>query len=1396
MQTRWAQRRNDLSSNVTIRAKELNPRETVFTPAYRSAPALAVALVLASTRTRALFVSYANPYSLSHPDLFPRNGRTISSIAGYDGESVGDYFNGDTTVTEGLSGVSANLYCYAWQSYMNGDMLRAVAEYIPTTLTYALQLQALDLVPTYYTCTDEAAVGSLVSALIYASSDTRVTCDGEDWFVQACDISDGGGTSLKTSALCVGADTCAGLNLCSARSLFNTGLFLSPCSTDDFLPVSSAVAFLVAGFKEFAPAPTVHDMTVTPFKAGGGGIPALEVNITTGHGEAGLLMCRAIETLAMVPGSVAKITASQLVSTISVGGGGGDGVNGTASLTIGNLDAATTYDVYCLTQSLEGVMGTLETALDGRVTTTTQCCKDINIVLTTSEYIEGTVVANALTVDVGSRPIRQVTLTITATDSDGVDHTFFVPRQLELDSTSAGTALSRSFTFMSPDDSWNRRPYNLSVTISGHSAFQYSLSHTGDMSFRINPFDQPLPPPSQLAARFSNSLTQVYITFDVPTDRAGLVGAFACSDLFQFWMASSSECSWNGASVVSVTPGKQAGQSMIILGDAVVLAPAAGVVLKAECSAKNGDCSAWAGISANTENSALVAAVAMSLVPLVPTVSIAGPSSVGSCDSATLLLGGEGGGGRDWYMGKLSVRITGASINATLRREMDEHLDGAALDATRVSVPGALLQSGHRYSFTAIKCNFMMQCGVRSHTTSVLEVASLPVVEVIGTTTRQVLLSEEVAIESTAYFPACDGSMSVKGLKAQWSVTDSVTGLPLEYTNPSPNPFKFKMDARLLEVGGDYVVNVLVYKVGSVYSASADVAIQVVQGPLVAGIGGSGVLQLASLGTDSVGTLDASTLSFNSDFPGISAIDAGLSFEWSCFQSAPTYSETCDGISYRSIGRARAVIEITWVAPDSVSAFQVTVSDATRSATANYEVVTLKDDAPLVRLEGDIPTSYGHYNPLDVLVIRGQADVAEESVTEWSVEPAINDIQATTTGATSTWHATPLVTAAMSTGLLARYLVVSAGAMSPRETYTFTLKCSYPGFEPIPITTTKVLVTTNGPPVPGVLRSVGDVTEGTELATMFTFEAAYWSDTEDNIPLQYEFGMVNTASLSEDRTMLAQRSDSPRSDMRMAQGVPAAEYQRIMYCYIFDKLDARAISFITVTVRPMLLHSDGRHLASVEVNGAAVEERMDAMEDILDSEDIEDMSTASPMEVANRLSLLRSVTSALNVPKVTNCTHAPNCTELHRAACGALGHTCGLCLEGFLGVAAESNLACLTEADLRTTAPETQECFCSGDQGVCHFASDNTGLVIPALDGCFVGDACSPVCVCADGFAGSTCAQTNSSLAKARGEITVHPLHRICTLHLGSQPFCLIPPPTHRDYISTYTILDVSFPPL
>lgn len=127
------------------------------------------------------------------------------------------------------------------------------------------------------------------------------------------------------------------------------------------------------------------------------------------------------------------------------------------------------------------------------------------------------------------------------------------------------------------------------------------------------------PTPLLTSSFFSGDGSFVSVSFDSPTDRAGVMGSsrFNCSSLFKFQGSDLASCQWSKDSMsVVLTPGPSV---VIDVGAKVTILPG---VLKASC-AQLGQCANWKYVAASS------VAVSPPATPTLPTVVISAPDAIG-----------------------------------------------------------------------------------------------------------------------------------------------------------------------------------------------------------------------------------------------------------------------------------------------------------------------------------------------------------------------------------------------------------------------------------------------------------------------------------------------------------------------------------------------------------------------------------------------------------------------------------------------------------------------------------------------------------------------------------------------------------------------------------------------
>ncbi len=493
------------------------------------------------------------------------------------------------------------------------------------------------------------------------------------------------------------------------------------------------------------------------------------------------------------------------------------------------------------------------------------------------------------------------------------------------------------------------------------------------------------------------------------------------------------------------------------------------------------------------------------------------------------------------------------------------------------------------------------------------------------------------------------------------------------------------------------------------------------------------------------------------------SFSSSLSFRWKCVLMVPFIANKCV-LKLTQISLATAVLTGTAgdISRNSTSSLTVTVFDATRESSMTQSIVVLAPTAPVVTVSSVVNTDVsinvnqqvallGTVNLLGVLVGNATWHVSDSSL-DLAALSLVSPFTVIVTGGTPSSSRAPLVTTVIAN------LVIPPNSLPARTSLIFTLSCTVsqvllgPAFSMT--ATSSLVISTNGPPLPGVVGATPG--RGVELTSAFTIAASSWSDTD--LPIQYEFGFLSPSSLQ----FVCVQSKSPTSfgSTLLPAGRLIGNFSVVVMAHIFDSLGANESSGVTVVVvKSALSHNTG---------------------DLLDATRLQLNSAGSRVDSSKQV--IATVAAVLNN---VNCSHAPNCTSLHRLPCAASLNSCGSCLPGgvFVGDSGDSNEPCIKVSALIRTASlslssdscsansdcsesgsstgwyecnrQTGMCVlrsksCSGNcsnNGFCGFQSTLTGS---SLDSCDIDSSqCSAVCLCNAGYVGASCEFTSAAFIVA-----------------------------------------------
>jgi hypothetical protein len=953
-----------------------------------------------------------------------------------------------------------------------------------------------------------------------------------------------------------------------------------------------------------------------------------------------------------------------------------------ATVNVTSLLPSTDYDIYCAATSLHGITMPLSRILATKESLRTTCCKAATVtVLHPATVSVGQESARAVTIALEAPPNAHVVVTLQYAARDqthaGVQ---MLPSVLRYDNRSAaGGGKDIPLTAVSAGN------YTLQVSVAGSSAAEYSVVYAGARHLTVLPADATSAVPRLLHAEFGADGSYATLSFNSATDRGNQFGTFPCRMLLQFVGGHSAVCQWFSDSQLRVFPTAVGVERVLGAGDNVTLLES---TVRAKCTGAH----RLAGLCLSYEamTSTVVAVVAQP-APALPIVVISAPSAIGGCNSLTLdLAGSVGAAGRPWSTVSFTVSTTPSFPSAADRLLL--FLSHNYTLSPPLPVPVAVLSKGYTYSIKVTLCNFLKACGTATKVVSVADtVMPVPVVTIAGQAVRTLFRSDPVSVVADAYRQSCSGAKSSAGMQYTWAVAQLSPGAT-SYSNvtlrsTSQNPTVFKLPAYSLSVGATYSLSVTAQSAASGERSCAVVQLRVVQSDLIAVLKG-GSTRYAMVGD--VVTLDAS-ISYDKDYPQQVLTSTAVSYEWHCLTVAPVLSAACAvTLLDASPGRSSVInVTSTYTALNTTTVISVSVSDGSRSSTAQVRIVVRQAPSPRLSISAVGPAD--NVNTGKPLTLLGSLYLFAPCTATWNVDATTIALAAAARTPTQQFTLPATGTTAVPFNL-----VMKSDSLPQRATLQFTLSCGS--------TTVSTTVTTNGAPLPGSFLVMPAY--GVELSTTFTFAAAQWSDPD--LPLTYQFGFQSMVSLSNlvivSRSELSYATSSlPAGDINRASAVDCS-------LRIFDSLGA----FADRTAVVLVTTQNGDDLSSQLV-----------LELLFSSSD-------SVQGVKTALAVGSSVINAVN------CTTAPSCVRLNRNPCRMTSGQCGNCLDGFAGDAGDRNTLCVSLTAPPVQLAMTKGCSynCTG-HGQCIFVSKTTGAPVTR---CTLADTdCDATCACTDHYSGEFC---------------------------------------------------------
>ena len=1223
--------------------------------------------------------------------------------------SVGVQSSVVVNIYDGSLGADVRGGCAALTAFAQDDIYSKLITLTPIMLTFASTGSPDEnITKSVFTCTGDRSTANDPLDQIIASFSAAPGSSGTDQISTVTCNSQTVKTGTCASgkpAICVGCSNPCAHDRIKALGCSSTG-------------TASRMNLMRVDFAPLAVPAAISSVVAVPR-----GTTSLSVRVQLSEAE-GFLVCNAYPTrTSFVPSAVSRLALNRPVQTITQ-------LHMVYNIT--NLRPSTSYDVYCGTFSALNAPMAAADMQATKVLVETACCRDILVSLALTSFSDNSDVGKAVSIDVGILPSTDVTVTLTttfkATSSDS-----FAPIASPFIPSARTFSLSSqtSLMFVAYNKSAARiGTYSITATLSGTAAAKYAVKYPTGRQFIVKLSTVQPPPPVLSSAVFSSNGARVRGAFNAPTNRGGVLNVLSrCSDYFTLsGLTSSTRCVWVDDFSIDIFASGANGP--VVAGTVAVKAN----MIKAKCTIPviNGGCTTW------NSTSAASVTIAPPTEPLRPSVVIAGPSQVGACDDVSIdITRSSGSGGRPWS----SITFTVTS-NAPNKSDVEAYLNGVIFQNKAIRIANTLLNQRRAYSITAKMCNFLGACGQGVFSFVVSSSTNVPVVSINADQQFSVNRYNRLSISGQAYTSACGAGTTNADLSYKWSVYKAGVLQP-QIVSLSNDRQEFLRPPYSLPVGDTYTVMLTAtHGISGKYS-SVSVDVTVTQGDIIAKVN-----KPSSFGvrvTDTV-TLSAAD-SYDRDYNDVTGSAAGLTFDISCVQTFPSFTENCGLVVTGSAGVFSISVPgaaLSFVDSKHLLTIYVLHAASDRVAEVSVELVVLPSLAAVVTLSAP---DADRFNPNNKFIVSANIEYAFAGVAAWTVDDSslsLNDV------ATSlVTRSLPVRQGGVSTNMQTS-LILPSYSLAEMSVYTFSLTVTLSnGLKTI----ASVAVSTNSPPTRGVLSVTPP--NGTEYDTMFTFVAASFEDPD--LPLSYAFSFAGTGKF----VVLRERKTVSYSSNLLPEGPDTLDYAFETRVQVYDILDGKTEAFGSVKV-----------ISNAEVNNSLL---VNAMESSLTDGSTSDLTAAASI-----------VSEMLNSAE---CVSAPDCASLNRQDCSKVDNTCGSCLDGFTGRGRYANTLCISESggtsvdsaylrgfsSVATACSSDSECNANAYEvctsGICQIGtltcpSDCSGngecvyinkYSSPDDDDYYYNSACSVLnnnceakCECSAGMAGSGCQHTTEAFAEAQ----------------------------------------------
>ncbi len=1101
---------------------------------------------------------------------------------------------------------------------------------------------------------------------------------------------------------------------------------VQPSSQPSSQPTSQPSPEYVSNFPEYA---EISNMVVT------NGTNSIDITLTVQNyfiRSSGYVYCAAFKTS----------LATEVITTNMIKNAGSSSIYDldvrryiSVNVVIGDLDALTNYDVYCYSETSDGVGLELESVRNTKIQAKTLCCRGISFT-SNPPYVFGDVSQYSFISDqskfmfqfsLDSNPGVSVKVVPVLYDTSGnvvgSSDVVMIPSSVAF--TAGSKVLSGSFYISAVSTSFSG-DYYLALNTTGASADEY---YVVNKTVEILSSTAPPPAPILESAVFSGSGSSLLLTFDSETNLANITSVvWDCTLLLTFTGDSRASCIWYSDAIISVQfDVYDPSLSYVSVGDSITLSAN---VLTAKCCDKC-NCTAY------DYNDAAVLTIAAPEDSLVPKVNLIFPAEVSSCADSIVIdpSSSVGNMGRSWssLVWTVNVETTNTTYDiAPLRQYVNQQTD----ISSSFSIPNDLFPyNGNGTESISLRLeltNYFGKMAVGSGTITLVSNPNTPTLNILGSRFLTINPSEKLSIQSIVSFSSC-ASGGTPSLSYVWRVYDGGMNL-LTHQSKSADKSKFILNPYTLSPLDTYYVQVTVTVIsedGDTASATSDVTVYVDHGDIEA-IASGGYKR--SDPEDRRIIIDAGN-SIDYDY-GPSDSAGKLGYSWSCiFGDSSSYGSDCDVFGSISTTSSELDFPANTLSSNHTYLFTFLVSslyDSTRYDSNTVEITPSVAGSPYV----SILSSVSKFNTADKLYLDAQLQATYDVNAVWSIyKSAFSEELQASTPISKFLSASSAISTVSFPLLCSSYTFV--------EGRTYTLRLTVTATNSAKSSSSYITVVVNSAPTSGT-TTVAPLS-GDPLDTLFSLKTASWTDDSTDFPLSYSYYFQLSSNL--DPLIISKRGYVPSVSFTLPYALETEAYNIDLIVYVFDIFDAAAESVVNVTMTYAAM--------SLDDIGSKVGDSL--------------ASAFSSGNSDGALLVMNSLSSSING---VNCTLAPDCATMNRDSCLLTPQTCGSCKSGYLGVIGDSNIPCVDAAAV--TGPVGANCTANSDclynycsNGYCEYptltcpSNDHNytcsghGLCLysdindNALASCTIQDTtCQSYCTCDSGYSGLDCSLSDDDALK------------------------------------------------